>query len=214
MAIQRHPIDSYAEKVNFWEEFPDYKINAVFGVFWKLNKNAGPRYLEASSKFMWLLTMCYDRKSSFFAQPETDKWQVVGDNVFGQSTLMMDLVEDTRSKPGMLKFADLQIVEYIAEFERTVDTPIGISLRILEKKLAERTAFINITEYTMDHYETVGTKNILRKGTADQLDRMFANTDKINTLVLNAMTNLKSVDGQGTAKGGGKESLSDGDTTF
>jgi len=43
---------------------------------------------------------------------------------------------------------------------------------------------------------------------------MFANTDKINGLVLKAMENLKSVEGQGVAKGGGKESLSDGDDSF
>jgi hypothetical protein len=212
--IQRHPVDSFDTKVNFWEEFPDYKINAVFGLFWKRNKEAGPHYLEASSKFMWLLALCYDRKSSFFAQPEKDKWEVVGDNLFGQPDLMMDLVEDMKAKPGMLKFADLELVEYIAEFEKSIDTPIGLSLRILEKKLAQRTAFINETDYTMDHFELVGTKNILRKGTADQLDRMFANTDKINGLVLKAMENLKSVEGQGIAKGGGKESLSDGDENF
>lgn len=212
--MQRHPIDSFDNQVNFWEEFSDYKINRIFGVFWKLNKNAGPRFLEASSNFMWLLTLCYDRKSSFFAQPEKDKWEVASDNIFKQESLMVDLLEDIKSKSGLLKFADLELVEYIAEFEKTIDTPIGLSLRMLEKKLAERTAFINLTEYTMDHFEMVGTKNILRKGTADQLDRMFANTEKINSLVMTAMTNLKSVEGQGVAKGGGKESLSDGDNEF
>jgi len=214
MALQRHPIDSYDQKTNFWEEFADYKINPIFGVFWKLNKNAGPRYLKASSDFMWLLTMCYDRKSGFFPQPDKDKWEVVGDNIFGQSSLMMDLIEDIKSKPGMLRFADLEIVDYIAEFEKTIDTPIGLSLRILEKKLAERTAFISKTEYSMDYYEDVKGKYILKKGTADQLDRMFSNTEKINTLILTAMANLKAVEGQGTAKGGGKTSLSDSDKNF
>jgi len=212
--IQRHPVDSFDEKLNFWEEFPDYKIHQVFGVFWKMNKNASPRYLESSSKFMWLLTLCYDRKSSFFAQPEIDKWEVCGDNLFGQSTLMMDLVEDMTSKPGMLKFADLELVEYIAEFEKTIDTPIGLSLRVLEKKLAERAQFIMKADYTWDHYEQVGLKNILRKGTADQLDRMFERTDKINGLILRAMDQLKTVEGSGQVKGGGVESLSDGDKNF
>jgi hypothetical protein len=214
MALQRHPIDSFEKKVNFWEEFSDYKMNRIFGVFWECNKNAGPRYLEASSNFMWLLTVCYDRKSSFFAQPEKDKWEVAGDNIFGQASLMTDLLEDMTSKPGLLKFADLGLVEYIAEFEKTIDTPIGLSLRILEKKLAQRTAFINATDYTMDYYEVTGAKNVLRKGTADQLDRMFANTEKINSLVIRAMEDLKTVEGHGVAKGGGKESLSDGDKKF
>ena len=214
MAVQRHPIDSFDLKSNFWEEFADYKINAIFGVFWKLNKNAGPKFLQASSDFMWLLTMCYDRKSGFFPQPEKDKWEVVSDNVFKNSSFMQELVEDTRSQAKTLKFADIELVEYIAEFEKTIDTPIGLSLRLLEKKLAERTAFIGATEYSMDHYEDVRGKYVLKKGTADQLDKMFTNTEKINGLILTAMANLKAVEGQGTAKGGGLASLSDGDNTF
>jgi hypothetical protein len=212
--IQRHPVDSFDKKVNFWEEFADYKVNAIFGLFWKLNKNAGPRYLEASSNFMWLLALCYDRKSSFFPQPQMDKWQVCGDNLFGQADLMMDLVESMTSKPGMLKFADLELMEYITEFEKTIDTPIGSSLRVLEKKLAERAQFIADATYTWDEYELVGQKNVLRKGTADQLDRMFERTDKINGLIIKAMDALKTVEGSGQVKGGGMESLSDGDKSF
>jgi hypothetical protein len=212
--IQRHPVDSFDEKVNFWEEFPDYKIHPVFGKFWKLNKNAGPRYLQMSSNFMWLLTLCYDRKSSFFAQPVLDKWEVCSDNLFDQSTLMVDLVEDIGSKPGMLKFADLELIEYITEFEKTIDTPIGLSLRVLEKKLAERAQFIADADYSWDHYEQVGNKNILRKGTADQLDRMFERTEKINGLIIKAMDSLKTVEGAGKLKGGGVESLSDGQKDF
>ena len=212
--IQRHPVDSFDPKLNFWEEFADYKIHQVFGLFWKLNKTAGPRYLKASSSFMWLLALCYDRKSSFFAQPEMDKWEVCGDNLFDQGSLMIDLVEDIKSKPGLLKFADLELMEYIAEFEKTIDTPIGLSLRVLEKKLAERAKFIMAAEYSWDEYEQVGTKNVLRKGTADQLDRMFERTDKINGLIVRAMDALKTVEGSGQVKGGGVESLSDGDKDF
>ena len=51
MAIQRHPVDSYERKVNFWEEFADYKVHKLFGELWALNKKNGR--LEASSKFMW-----------------------------------------------------------------------------------------------------------------------------------------------------------------
>ena len=212
--IQRHPVDSFDKSLNFWEEFPDYKIHQVFGVFWKLNKVAGPRYLQSSSSFMWLLTLCYDRKSSFFAQPELDKWEVCGDNLFGQSSLMMDLVEDIKSKPGMLKFADLEVVEYIAEFEKTIDTPIGLSLRVLEKKLAERAKFIMDAEYTWDSFKDVNGKPVMQKGTADQLDRMFERTDKINGLIIRAMDAIKSSVGTGQVKGGGQESLSDGDNNF
>jgi hypothetical protein len=209
--IQRHPVDSFKEKVNFWEEFADYKINKVFGAFWRINKKAGLKYLEASSKFMWLLTLCYDRKSSFFIQPDIDKWEVIGYTLFGKGSIMVDLLEDIKCTSKFLHFTGLDLIEYIAEFERTIDIPIGLSLRILEKKLNQRTAFIDKTEYSMDYYDD---KKILRKGTADQLDRMFANTEKINGLILKAMENLKTAERKETAKGGGEVSLSDGDINF
>ena len=126
----------------------------------------------------------------------------------------MDLVEDMRSKPGLLKFADLELVEYIAEFEKTIDTPIGLSLRILEVKLADRAKFIMDADYTWDEYEERNGKAVLKKGTADQLDRMFERTDKINGLIIRAMDALKTVEGSGEVKGGGHESLSDGDKSF
>ena len=87
---------------------------------------------------------------------------------------------------------------------------------MLENKLKERTAFISSTPYSMDSFETSSSgKNILKKGTADQLDKMFANTDKINKLVQDAMNALAASSGSGgSAKGGGLESLGDSDKSF
>jgi hypothetical protein len=70
------------------------------------------------------------------------------------------------------------------------------------------------TEYTMDDFEEVNGRQVMRKGTADQLDKMFANSDKIFTQDKKAMDDLKlSADG-GESKGGGETSLSDGDNNF
>ncbi len=213
MALQRHPVDSYDEKINFWEEFPEYKIHPIFGIFKRINSDAG--LLKNSSKFMWLMVLCYDRKSSFYAQPELEKWEANAENFFGDKDFVIKLLDGKQDKKVLLFQESLHLPVFIAEFEKTLDTPIGLALRILEKKLAERTAFINITKYTMDWYEIMDSgKPVLRKGTADQLDRMFANTDKINSLILKAMENLKSVAGVGIAKGGQKESLGDGDKSF
>ena len=212
MAIQRHPIDSYEKKLNFWEEFPDYKLHKVFGALWRNNKNAGK--LKESSLFMWALTLCYDRKSSYFAQPEHDKWEVVSEDFFGDTKFMHKLALG-ESQTQLIFPLGIDLFDYILEFEKSIDTPLGISLRLLEKKLAERTRFIMETDYSMDYYEvTDAGRNVLKKGTADQLDRMFRDTGKINDLIQKALDDLRTSEAGGTAKGGGVESLGDGDKTF
>lgn len=198
MAVQRHPIDSYDTKLNFWEEFPDYKAQKFFGHFWAENKAAGN--LKASSTFMWLLTLCYDRKSSFFSQPELDKWETASDDLFNDSEFMLKLQEDLFSVDALVFTEGDTLSGIIAMFESTLDSPIGAVLRTLEKKLLERTKYMEDTKYS--------------SGTAEQLDKMFERTDKIAGLILKAMDTLKTSVGQGTTKGGQKESLSDGDKTF
>jgi len=87
---------------------------------------------------------------------------------------------------------------------------LGIALRSLERKLVERTAFIATTAYSLDYYEITNSgKAVLRKGTATQLDKMFTDTDKINSLVQKAMNDLRSSEDSGTTKGGFQESMSE-----
>jgi len=207
MALQRHPVDSFDKKVNFWEEFPDYKVHRAFGELWALNKKNN--HLEESSRFMWALTLCYDRKSALFPQPEIDKWELVSEDLFGDLNFFMGLHEDMQLCTVMSFPVMSTLSTYIREFEKTIDTPVGISLRMLEKKLSERTQFINDTKYNLDYYEEKGGKYTLKKGTADQLDRMFANTDKINSLIQKALEDLTNTEGLGKMKGGQQESLGD-----
>jgi hypothetical protein len=210
MAIQAHPVESYDLKLNFWEEFPTYKVHKIFGEFWKQNKGN----LEWSSNFMWVLSLCYDRKSSIFAQPEVDKWEVSCEDVFDDAQLFMKLHEDPMSQATIIMGPGTTLRQLIAAFENSIDTPLGLSLRLLEAKLLERTAFIHETKYSMDYYETTNGRQITKKGTADQLDKMFAATDKINALIQKAMDELRSSEGLGTVKGGEAVSLSDGDKNY
>lgn len=214
MAVQNHPVDSYSEKLNFWEEFPSYKVHRLFGDFWRLNKEN--KTLKESSSLMWALSLCYDRKSSMFNQPELDKWEAVSENVFGPDDFLKNLAEDPKSaEPKLVLPPNTSFHVLIDAFEQTIDTPLGLSLRALEAKLVERTAFITKTPYTLDDFETnKAGKAVLKKGTADQLDKMFTNTGKINELVQKAMDELKSSEGVETAKGGGRNSLSDSDDDY
>jgi hypothetical protein len=212
MAITRHPIDSYDLKLNFWEEFPDYKLHPIFGEFWVLNKKTN---LINSSNFMWILSLCYDRKSSIFVQPEVDKWEVSCDDVFNDKDFFIGLHTDPDLQDKVVFPTGVTLRKYISAFEESIDTPLGLSLRLLEAKLIERTDFIHGTPYSMDYYETTGAGRVItKKGTADQLDKMFAATDKINSLIQKAMDDLRNSEGLGTAKGGETESLGDGDKSF
>lgn len=209
--IQLHPADNLNKKVNFWQEYPSYQYHKLFGEFYKLNKG---KNLQNSSSFMWLLSVCYDRKSSIFSQPELDKWEVASEDMFANEYFMKNLAEDT-SKCQELSFKkDWELRHFIVAFEESIDTPLGLTLRKLESKLIERAAFIIGTTYSMDYYKDVNGRFILQKGTADQLDRMFANTEKINTIIQKAMDALRISESAGVTKGGQRESLSDGDQGF
>lgn len=214
MSIQRHPVESYDLTRNFWEEFPDYKVHPAFGPFWATNKKA--KKLKESSHFMWVLSLCYDRKSAIFPQPERDKWEVACENVFGDPMLFSDIVDPENPKMTS-KFdfpEDVTLRQLVTAFEHSIDSPLGLSLRLLESKLLERTEFITSTKYSVDYYKEVRGKQITMKGTADQLDKMFAATDKINSLVQKAMDELRNSEGMSEAKGGEEPSLGDGKANF
>ena len=213
MAVQRHPVDSYSEKLNFWEEFPDYKVHRTFGAFWKVNRKDNK--LRESSLFMWALSLCYDRKSSFFSQPEQDKWGVVSADLFGDEYFLHNLALEEEDQDRIIIPIGSSLRDYITEFEKSIDVPLGISLRDLEKKMMERTKFIMETPYTLDYYEKLDSgRTVTKKGTADQLDRMFRDTGKINEQIQKALDDLKASEQGGTVKGGGIESIGDGDKTF
>lgn len=210
--LQPHPIDEYSEKANFWGVFPSYIAHPTFGAIYHLNKKA--KNLENSSKFMWFLAHCYDRRSALYNQPEEDRWEAAGDTIFMDEAFFTVLLESPQASKIIKLPLNVELSTIIAEFENTMDTPLGLSLRRLEKKLIERTTFITDTEYSVDYYDQVNGKNILRKGTADQLDKMFAATEKINNVIQTAMDALKASETSGVTKGGQRESLSDGDNNF
>jgi hypothetical protein len=209
MSIQRHPVDSFDKTLNFWEEYPDYKVHPVFGDFWRVNKAASK--LKESSLFMWALSLCYDRKSSVFSQPEMDKWEVVSEDLFGKKDVMYNAVLEPENCKVVNFVLGGTVQKLIHAFEESIDTPLGLSLRRLEKKLIERTDFMMDTPYSLDTIEiSENNRSVTKKGTADQLDKMFTNTDKIVSLIQKALDELIASENAGTMKGNERESLSDG----
>ncbi len=206
-----HPVDSFNVNTNFWEEFPSFKAHKVLGDFWAKNKS---KFLKESSLLMWCLALCYDKKSALYSQPEIDKWEAASESTFGDDNFLLNLSEDPTQCKKLVMPLGLTLHILKDSFENSIDTPLGISLRRLEEKLIDRTDFITQTPYTMDGYEIKNKRSVPTKGTADQLDKMFANTDKITSIIQTAMDKLKTSSALTSTKGDQKESLSDGDKGF
>ena len=206
-----HPVDSFDITLDFWEEFPSFKAHKVLGHFWVKNKL---RFPKESSLLMWCLALCYDKKSALYSQPEFDKWEAASEATFGAENFLLNLSEDPSKCSSLVMPLGCTLYILKESFEKSIDTPLGLSLRRLEEKLVERTDFITSTKYTMDGYETKNGKSVPTKGTADQLDKMFAQTDKITSIIQTAMDKLKSSSAMTSTKGDQKESLSDGDKQF
>ena len=148
-----------------------------------------------------------------FSQPEPDKWEASSEDLFDDAEFMKKLAEDIHDQKLIIFATAHNIRTIINAFEMSIDTPLGISLRLLEGKLVERTQFIQSTTYSLDYYEDKNGRSVLCKGTADQLDKMFSNTAKINELVQTAMNALQTATSS-TNKGGGHVSMGDKDDDF
>jgi len=208
-----NPASSYDIKLNFWEEFPTFKLIPEFGAIHRVNKGSRTN-LKGSSRFMWALSLLYDRKSVLFNQPLHDKLEAASENIFDDTYFLTNLIEDPKNNLIFICPEGFDFHLLAERFQRAIDSPLGISLRELETKLQERTRFIMSSEYTLDRVETdeEGNRTVF-KSNVEQLDKMLERTTKINDLILNAMNALNNLD-EGETRGGSEESLTDSSKDF
>lgn len=211
--VSIHPASSYDPKLNFWEEFPSFKLIPEFLELYKENLRV-KKNLQGSSNFMWALAVLFDRKSVLFNQPLGDKLEAASENIFNDTYFLTRLIEDP-GKNAYFKCPKNFDFHILADlFQKAIDSPLGISLRQLEAKLQERTKFIMDSEYTLDkvEFDDEGNK-VVYKSNVEQLDKMLERTNKINDLILGAMNALNNME-EGETRGGAEESLSDADKSF
>lgn len=178
----RNPLENYNETNNFWEFNPQYKI--IFKDIYSKDKS---RDKEKSSKFMWGLLLYTHPKSDFYLLPDKD-------------TL---IARDILGEP---KFDWNKQIEVIKRIQDISLTQAEKSLVVWDETLKKRDKFIHSQEFTLDQYiEDDNGKQKLMKGTADQLDKMLANTvklyDEYNKI-------LKQLTEEETKKGKGNKPLS------
>lgn len=149
---------------SFWEINAQYAF--IFDEFYKKDRTKNK---HKSSKVMWAITLRCHPGSDFY-------------NLSGKD----ELIVDKFVKDKDFKFEDYDDIQEL--FMDSVLTPAEKSLYNFYNTLKKRDIFIHAQEYSLDYYkkdsegnniQTRGGGFITEKGTADQLDKMLANTSKL-----------------------------------
>lgn len=182
--------------LSFWEAYPQFKTAGPFKDLYKSDKS---RNKMVSSKKAWFVIALFNRTSIYFSLPEEgedSKFRIVGEDMFE------DVEYYNKNK---------ELIDELGDFyEKTSCSQLERDLKGYLKKFNERKQFLLSTEYTLDYYEeTESGRTVTKKGTADQLDKMFIGTDKIAEMIDKMQKLVKQEKDKGVAKGGQRESLSD-----
>ena len=174
-------LDNYREGVNFWNANPQYMI-----IFKDLYTEDKSKNKEKSSTIMWAVFFYIHPRSDFYNLPDKDV------------ILARDFIKDKSFK--WESYADV-----ISRAEEAILSQAEKSLVSWDKTLKKRDEFIHSQEFTLDNYNEEGR---LVKGTADQLDKMLANTNKLYQEYFKILKELKNEEDI-RGKGNKIKSLSD-----
>ncbi len=185
-------VSYFNKEENFWTMNPQCVAAGVFKEVYEGDKSKGKKI---SSNLMWSIALIYDHKSTFYNLPEEgddNKVDLIFDDVYG------DVTWPSKNK---------ELFEKLRDFYRLLnETPAQRALRGVEDKLIERDIFLKATVYTMG---IPGERGGWIGNTADVLDKMFGNTQKLWDLYEKARKQVLQ-ETEGASKiGGRKESLTD-----
>ena len=147
---------------NFWELNPTFK---ACNPFKKLHTSDKSRNKVVSSNKMWCIALIWDRDSMYFNLPEEgedNKIDMIFEEFYGDAKWL------TKNRP--------EFEELSAFYRKLTETPTMRAFKELEDKLDERAEFLRNTKYDLG---LPNDKGVLVGGTADLLEKMFSNTDKI-----------------------------------
>lgn len=144
--------DIFTEKDNFWEHNPSYVY--IFNDFYNSDKT---RNKEKSSKIMWAIYFRVHPKSDFYNLSDKD-----------------NIIKTKWLKDPEFNWSSYDAI--ISLFKETSMTQAEKSLVEWDIMLKKRDDFMHDQDFTLDYYNEAGK---IVKGTADQLDKMLANTSKL-----------------------------------
>lgn len=177
---------------NYWTLHPQVKSIKLFGELFESDKSKGK---IDSSKLMWTIALYSDPH-------DQNPWKNI--NYLDRQTL---IATDYLKNPKF-NWEDESIKNLLNCYEEHCLTIAEKELMRLEEKLTQRGDFLKETKYTLDEYEEANGKVKLKKGTAEQLDKMMVNTTKIYEQ-LEIIKTMMSKEAGGANKGGSKQSASE-----
>ena len=175
---------------NYWILNPMIKAVKAFNNFYEKDKS---KKKEESSKLMWAIAMLIDPSdyNIYRNLNQQDRAKLIAEDFLGDVKFNWD-------HPEIKELTDTYTQFCITVAER--------QLYNYESKMAEREAFINTTKYSLDSYDEHGKA---LKGTADKLDKMMVNTDKIFARLEDIKETISKEATTGSMKGGATESASE-----
>jgi len=179
----RNITENFNTNNNFWDYAAQFKVVSPFKELYSSDKSRGKK---SSSNIMWAISLCYHPASDLYNLPDKE------DRVF-------DMVKDKS-----FKLKDYE--EQIELFKDMCLTQAQKSLESWDTRMRQRDVFLKDQEYNFDQYDDLG-KTI--KGTADQLDKMAANTGKLYQEFFKIKKELNEEEQTAKGKGGKNLSLSD-----
>lgn len=180
--------------LNYWELNPIIKTIKVFKSLFEKDKSKDKK---DSSKLMWAIALVSDPN-------EDNPWRTV--NVEEKKKIIAeDFLEDKK-----FNWEKKEIVELLDTYYTFCLSVSEQELLVYEEKLRQRGKFIKDTDYSLDYYEENDKGKItLKRGTADQLDKMVLNTGKLITQIQEIRESISREALQGSLKGGASESASE-----
>lgn len=188
--MPRPLIKNWNVNENYWDMNP---MMTTIKIFKDLHKKDKSKNKSNSSKIMWAIAMYCDPH-------EENPWRDVNEK--DKKTLISEeFVGDEK-----FSFDDKNINELVDEYKnRCLTIPEKEFIR-LQIKIQQRSKFISDKTYTLDEYDSTGK---LVKGTADQLDKMLVNTNKIYEQMAKIEKMLNDDKNKGNVRGGHVESASE-----
>jgi hypothetical protein len=171
---------SFDVDINFWKVNQDLKSIGPFKDLYESDKSKDK---SKSSDIMYFIAFCYDQESKFYKLPLEEKHKDLGKDIMGDEKFF------SKNQKNIKAAIDFYI-------KLDDDTPAKRGLRIWEKKMDERSKFIDETE--IEDFET-----------AEKLDKLMGNNKKLYDDYFRIMEDLAKEDSNTQGRGGKELSLGD-----
>ena len=159
-------IDRYQKGNIFWDVCPEVRAIEIFNSFYDKDKS---KHHENSSNIMWAIVFCLRKESPMYNLP--NKWELAARDI-----AMHDKLDWSKHDDLIMAFKG----SFMTQAER--------SMLAWEELMYKRDQYLKTQEYYFDEYMTDDNGDniksrtgqlILKKGTAEQLDRAFSTTPKM-----------------------------------